>query len=415
MRRRHIRRHLVVIAGMAMFIALIADAASAPQMERIHPQITVQEVTTAPGAQPYSAWKQWYRSRRSGNLNVPALTQQAQAGTTIPFWTAMITSPLNDRAYLTSMVGTAPQTKISLNIRYVPIVLRLHFADGTVLDPTTSACGDTVAITTRFFNSPLFVASAVTSNGVNVGQGATGGAVQLVNGFQRANYWSVVAGTPYGVNLIAASSPVVVDADAPAGSTVAQVRIQCGSASKTVALGQIDIDQYDALIGTLIQGHAAPSQLPIVLTYNVVQTEGGDCCILGYHSAIALAAGTQTYAVGSYIDSGIFAGVDDIVVWAHELAEWMDDPFVQAAVPGGGSADLTPPWGHVGQVSGCMDNLEVGDPLSGTEFAVNSPDGFHYHTQDLAFVDWFYRTPARGAGGKYSFAGTFTGVQGACN
>ena len=26
----------------------------------------------------------------------------------------------------------------------------------------------------------------------------------------------------------------------------------------------------------------------------------------------------------------------------------------------------TPKWGHIGQVSGCQSNLEVGDPLSGT-------------------------------------------------
>jgi len=312
------------------------------------------------------------------------------------------------------MVRSAPQSRTSVDVAYVPLVLRLHFAGGVVLDAARAACGDMIDTSMRFFNSPLFRPGAIVSNGVNGAQGTAAGAVQLVNGFQRANFWSQVGGTPYGVNLVPTSTPVVIDANAPSGSTVAQIKLQCGNASQTVALEQIDIDQYDAMVAALVQSHATPSQLPIVLTYNVVATENGACCILGYHSALALSTGTQTYAVGSYIDSGVFAAVDDIVVWAHELAEWMDDPFVQASVPGGGSGDVTPPWGHVGQASGCMGNLEVGDPLSGTEFAIGTPVGFKYHTQDLAFVDWFYRTPPRGTGGKYSFLGAFTNVQGPC-
>ncbi len=73
-----------------------------------------------------------------------------------------------------------------------------------------------------------------------------------------------------------------------------------------------------------------------------------------------------------------------------------------------------PAWGHVGQVSGCQNNLEVGDPLTGTP-AVQVPlNGFTYHGQELAFFDWFFRTPSNGTAGKYSFEGTFTSAQGTC-
>ena len=41
--------------------------------------------------------------------------------------------------------------------------------------------------------------------------------------------------------------------------------------------------------------------------------------------------------------------------------------------------------------------------------------GFVYHTQDLAFHDWFYRTPSTSTGSKYSFVGNFTNVQGVCS
>jgi hypothetical protein len=62
---------------------------------------------------------------------------------------------------------------------------------------------------------------------------------------------------------------------------------------------------------------------------------------------------------------------------AHEIGEWMNDPF---------GNNPTPLWGHTGQVSGCQNNLEVGDPLTGTIVPpVVMPNGFTYHLQELAF------------------------------
>ncbi len=86
---------------------------------------------------------------------------------------------------------------------------------------------------------------------------------------------------------------------------------------------------------------------------------------------------------------------------SHEVAEWMDDPL-------GGNA--TPAWGHVGQVSGCQGNLEVGDPLTGTVLpAVTMPNGYSYHLQELAFFSWFFRqSPSIGVNGWYSDNGHFT-------
>jgi hypothetical protein len=55
-----------------------------------------------------------------------------------------------------------------------------------------------------------------------------------------------------------------------------------------------------------------------------------------------------------------FFGVtgSDTVILSHELAEWVNDPFVN---------NPTPAWGNTGQVVGaCQNNLEVGDPLTGT-------------------------------------------------
>jgi len=128
-----------------------------------------------------------------------------------------------------------------------------------------------------------------------------------------------------------------------------------------------------------------PNQLPILLLYNVVMSVGApiinNCCILGYHGALS---NGQTYSPSEFDQTGIFgANINDTSIAAHEIGEWMDDPF---------GNNGTPAWGNIGQVAGCQGNLEVGDPLSGTLFpaVTMSTNHYTYHLQELAFRSWFY-------------------------
>ena len=86
----------------------------------------------------------------------------------------------------------------------------------------------------------------------------------------------------------------------------------------------------------------------------------------------------------------------------------MDDPLANNA---------TPPWGNIGQVSGCQTNWEVGDPLSGALMTSIMLNGLGYQMQELAFFSWFFNgsgNPSTGAGGKFSSNGTFQGAAKAC-
>jgi hypothetical protein len=361
---------------------------------------------------PMTARKPMYVLIPHNRINDSDLDRQAAAHRTIPFFRAKITSPLRAQQFSYTMVGSNPfaATPARSTVTYVPIIARIHFNDGTVLDPTVASNCDSVSPAVRFFNSPLFFPRPFTSNGVDVSTGYVGG-TQLPTAFQRANFWSAVQGTQYGISLRPSSNPIVVDIKAPpSSSSVDSFQIQCpNGTTPTINLGLMDINAYDAIVQNLISKYADPDQLPIVLTYNFVQTEGGGCCIIGYHNAVAVAGGTQTYAVGTYNDPDIFnAPIQDIAAWSHEIDEWLDDPFVQAPVSGGGNNNITPAWGHIGQVGGCQNNLEVGDPLTGTAFFIQGKGRFNYTYQDLVFHDWFYRTPASGTGGEFSFQGTFT-------
>ncbi|MDQ2817066.1 MAG: hypothetical protein M3T49_02485 [Candidatus Eremiobacteraeota bacterium] len=321
---------------------------------------------------------------------------QAATSATVPFFRSTVKSPLDHKTYSFEMVGTNPMTnKVSTTVKYLPLLVRVHFPDSTVLDPTKPGCNDTISVSQRFFGSPLFVATPQVSNGVAVGT------TQITDAFQRAEFWTYVHGTNYHVLLAAAASPRLIDVAAPAGSATSGG----GCAGRNHNLGQVDINAWDTIVQQLNDKYATPSQLPIVAAYNLVETQGGGCCIIGYHSAYARTGGTQTYAVGAYTDPGEFSGgLRDIHAWSHEIGEWMDDPFIDNA---------TPAWGHTGQVSGCQNNLEVGDPLTGIPYTVTLK-GFTYHPQELAFFSWFYRTPANGTGAEYSYEGTFETAQGTC-
>jgi len=166
----------------------------------------------------------------------------------------------------------------------------------------------------------------------------------------------------------------------------------------------MDWGAFDSIIQNLLVTLKIPkTKIPIFLGYNTFLTDRGDCCILGYHNATG---SNQTYLYASYSEAGIFnVPIQDIHALSHEVGEWLDDPLVN---------NPTPPWGHVGQVSGCQANLETGDPVTGVAFQVTISRKT-YHPEDLVFFSWFAReVPSQAVNGLYTFLGTLTSPQGVC-
>jgi hypothetical protein len=336
----------------------------------------------------------------SRNVDFATLDAQRAASRTIPFYTGMITSPLNKVTYSYSIAGSDPtKSNATTTVLYKPILLRIHFADGTVLDPTKPGCGDTVSVANRFFKGPNFVPVALTSNGVNVGK------VQISDGFERAEFWKILKGPGFHLVLKAAAAPAVVDVTAPGGASGTKSGVCAG---KNHNVGGIEESRMADIIIRIAKQRAKTNQIAYFLTYNVFSTNRvGKCCYLGFHSSFGTAGGTQVFTIAAYNDKGVFPndpGMADIATGTHEF-ELLDDPFPGDSVNG----NNVPPWGGVGQIEkgSCFPYLETGDPLTGTQFEVRY-NGFTYHPQELAFFSWFFRTPSIGTGGKYSFRGTFT-------
>jgi hypothetical protein len=312
-------------------------------------------------------WVPRYIEMTPRGVDFAAIKTHPSASNTIPFYNGSVKSPLDGKTYNYSIVGSDPTTSnATTKVTYVPIELVVTFSDGTVLDPTQPGCNDTVSVADRFFKGPNFVKTPLVSNGTNVGK------VQVTDGFQRAEFWKVLKGHKYHTVLVSAGAPIIVKINAPSGSkTVAGVCT--GNAHR---IGEIPINAYDSIVTGLATQYAKTTQVPVVLSYNTFETSGG-CCILGYHNAFGRSGGTQVYAVGAYNDAGVFGTtpIEDIHAWTHEIGELLNDPFVN---------NPTPAWGHVGQVGGCQNNFEVGDPLTGTAFNLTY-NGFAYHPQELAF------------------------------
>jgi hypothetical protein len=296
-------------------------------------------------------------------------------------------------------LGAVPAANKDSNLAINIIAWRFTFSNKIVTDTRLPSCGDTVSVLTRFEDSPLFGNLAYTSNGVALGSR------QYIDAFQAAELHGLVPLT-YHTNFINETKYYhVFSVSVPAADGFA------GYLKGTkCAAGEISQSWFDnvarSAINSLKFSHAL---IPFNLLNNTVMygANTSDCCIIGYHSAYGTSTYAQVYGVGSYVaPQWGFTGLTDVAALSHELGEAVNDPFV---------GNPTPAWGHIGQVSGCQDNFEVGDPLSGNEFAAVL-NHFTYHLQDLAFFSWFYRGTAAnhqylGTGGKYSFRGIFTSAK----
>jgi hypothetical protein len=318
----------------------------------------------------------------------------------LPTWAGTFTDA--NKAYCYQMVGTDPTMQTgkgtTTTLPTQVYAYKLTFSNGMVFDPTAvnTNC-DSISPYARMIASPLYQASPITSNGVNLGN------IQYEDAQSVGEWHKFVKKHPnYAVNLQDSGTPVVINLTVPSN----EGKTQTISGFCNGSIGTVDINWLANQISTTAW---STNQISIVLLWNVFQTSGGSCCILGYH--FSWSNSQSQNGVGSITamnNPGIFSatGITDVHATSHELGELINDPFGNNA---------TPEWGHVGQVSGCQNNLEVGDPLTGTVFGQGAGiqlGGFTYHPQELVYFSWFTETNKPyhkyGAGDLFSMSGSFT-------
>ena len=367
----------------------------------------------------------------TGGASVVNASAAASLGGLMPLWTFDVRARRDGQHHQGAMVGTNPFNDPGTSripTRIVPLILRTHaiasaidFNTGIVttvpgvvtIDPThtdnTCLQAPNNVPSRLFAQSPIFRSASFTFGGTYVGT------TQYIDAFQRANFYNVLGSNLNDYHVLL--NPVRTEEDGvfldvPANEGLAFTDpLFFGPPAFCAPVQIIDINWLDSYInGTLLPRLAeegvGPSSLPIILIYNTVMgapvNDLNSCCILGYHSFAGQPVPTQTYSVIDFDLSQFLLGpgFSDTAIASHEVGEWANDPY---------GVNEVPPWGHTGQVGSCQENLEVGDPLTGTTVApVLMPNGFTYNLQEMAFFSWFFGGPSIGVNGWYSNNGTFT-------
>jgi len=315
----------------------------------------------------------------------------ASKSKTLKMWNGSVVAGQDGNTYDFTMLGNSPTSgtpKATLKTMIIPVVVTFTNT-GDVYDPTTpnTACGQTQSAEAGLLNGPDFAKAQYSPGGTNVGL------TQYTDAQMREEFWNKAGFNPKYHVLLKGKVPTAVDVTA-----TGYPEYLPGTCNE---LGEIDINAWDGLLqGTLIPELKSfgvkSTTFPIFEVSNVVFYEGSSCCILGYHSAFN-DPNPQIYSTSDWDTSNDFTNASDNAVASHEIAEATNDPF---------GTNATPAWGNTGQVVGCQNNLEVGDPLTGTVFTENI-GGVNYTLQELAYFGWFYDDNI-GVNGWYSTQHTFT-------
>jgi hypothetical protein len=395
----------VVMAPAAGAATKSIDAPGLPQSGTV-----AKGVPAGPGKVRYL--KVPNKTIKAGTLNASSTTSANGASTalsTLPFFSANVFAPKDGNTYPFTLVGPSflsPSPPVTIPTVVIPIVFTFT-PTGDVYDPnsTNGACGETQSPVSGLLNSPEFKRKTWVAGGTNIG------VTQYPDASMREEFWQFAnpggSDPTYHVYL-AGSSPFSINVSAN------YPEINAGTCNN---LGEIDFASWDSFVqGTLMPILASngigPTDFPIFEFKNVVMTQssGTSCCILGYHGSFnnpSFSNNAQQYATADYVTDNEFGSTTDVAAISHEIAEMLNDPF---------GNNPTPNWGHIGQVSGCQNNLEVGDPLSGTDFTVHPPNpgGPTYHLQEMAFFGWFFGQ-SYGVNGWFSTRGAFTTSSAACS
>ena len=327
----------------------------------------------------------------AATLTTSAPATNTTSGPGLAFYTANYLS-LGVKQVPFNIVGTDPA--LGANTTTIPtVIVPLKFtfsASGNVM-----LDGANVVVPTA--NSPLFQTADYKAGAADLG------VTQYGDALQRAEFWNlpgfsanyhVLLGTP----IIAPTASFVI----PAGKGNAYAIGGGGY------LGVVDTTYFEQLLSTLIPSYTA-NELPIFLTDNVdLGTNGliANCCIIGYHASQGPPlASAKTWIYAAHTEPGTFGGdaILDVQTLSHEVAEWLNDPFV-----GGGGINWIPPAILPGQGGACITNFETGDPLESPPAVITKvTNSTTYHLQDEVLLPWYlHSTPSFSVNGWYTFQNT---------
>lgn len=266
---------------------------------------------------------------------------------------------------------------------------------------------DGTARVTEVQNSPIFQNAEYSVGGISLGVTQYGDAVQ------RAQFWNYPGFSQNDYHVLLAS-PVVaptVTAVVPSTGCGATRTASCGAATLTsrgALTGRLDSSFFASVINPLVGNYPA-NVLVIFQTDNVFLYSGvpTNCCTIGFHNSEAPPIATaHTWIFHAYTEPNTFIGdaILDVQVLSHEVAEWLNDPFISTI----SVVNLVAPYVLPGHEGACQINFETGDVLEEPPVVfTKSVMGTTYHLQDEAFLPYFLHGPSFSINGWYTFLNSF--------
>jgi hypothetical protein len=173
---------------------------------------------------------------------------------------------------------------------------------------------------------------------------------------------------------------------------------------------------FDAALGDVVGKDIANNSITTkdissFLFSNVFLFDGdtSQCCILGFHNYFFNSTPTteQRWVIdfASWISPGLFGSTfTDVTGLSHEITEIYNDPFLASD----GVHNLTPWW--LAPNGNCGETRETGDVIEGlpnSTYTIVGKNGFTYHPQNEALLQWFeFKDPSNAIDGAYSYPDT---------
>ncbi len=304
-------------------------------------------------------------------------------------------------------VGNPPEMggTTTINVPIIPVSLDLRNFDGSprfvnghrlFYDATPSV--------DPLLGSPLFQNANYTSSDLPT---------QYTDAIQRAEFfnsmkpdWQTLLNPsvkiPRAITLIRGTYKFGVNPD---GSCCSIVLVDFNTWFDKLAPTTIPPDNTTPIGAAEIAGEMTTEDITIILSPpNTFQFSGSFCCVGGFHTYDFEPGddsndNKERRYVLTFSSLFNFASID-VYGFSHELAEILNDPFVQTPPTG-----VTPWW--LAPNGNCQDFLEVADVLENlpnSAFPITMPNGVTYHPQNVALRQWFeFRSPSNALHGAYSY------------
>jgi hypothetical protein len=299
--------------------------------------------------------------------------------------------------YAFTMVGHPPQSNAETSVEtiVIPLAFILPFPDANgnpiILDGTSKVA--------NLMESPIFDRAHFSS-----------GHTQFGDALQRATFWGQI-------NHDNSHDGWHVRLSDPHLRPTLYIQVPSEGLFYTVLpdgsiLPLIPLDVLDSMFSTITQLIGDADALKMFVTNNVWGYSPGpdgtpQTITFGFHSAVSYGTLGKTVAIDTLVwadwtDPGVSAAVfgpsaasiEDVNIFSHEVAEWLNDPFLQ---------NLVPSYALGGGYAACGNILETGDYLVGVSYPI-TVDGVTYSLQNQALLQWFAREiPSSAIDGSYSF------------